>query len=86
MQEKARDIFEEGMASVVTVRDFGVIFNSYAEFEDSMISHTKKDMDFIDEENAEKGEEKMFTVIQFHLLLNLVREYLMGFGFRNIRI
>ncbi|KAB2625578.1 hypothetical protein D8674_017238 [Pyrus ussuriensis x Pyrus communis] len=59
MQEKARDLFEEGMASVVTVRDFGVIFNSYAEFEDSMISHTNEDVDFIDEENEEKGEEKV---------------------------
>lgn len=85
MQEKARDLFEEGMASVVTVRDFGVIFNSYAEFEDSMISHTNEDVDFIDEENEEKGEEK---VVHCDTISSIAEfgKYLMGFGFRKIRI
>ena len=35
--DKARDIFEEGMASVNTVREFTLIFDSYAEFEESII-------------------------------------------------
>ena len=35
--DKARDIFEEGMASVNTVRDFTIIFDSCAEFEESII-------------------------------------------------
>ena len=35
--EKARDIFEEGITSVMTVRDFTIIFDSYAEFEESTI-------------------------------------------------
>ncbi|PPR89062.1 hypothetical protein GOBAR_AA31617 [Gossypium barbadense] len=34
--EKARDIFEEGMTTVVTVRDFSVIFDAYSQFEESM--------------------------------------------------
>ena len=36
--ERARDIFEEGITTVMTVRDFTIIFDSYAEFEESIIS------------------------------------------------
>ncbi|MCJ1266751.1 pre-mRNA-splicing factor syf1 [Lobaria immixta] len=36
--ERARDIFEEGITTVMTVRDFTLIFDSYAEFEESIIS------------------------------------------------
>ena len=36
--EKARDVFEEGITTVMTVRDFTVVFDSYAEFEESIIS------------------------------------------------
>ncbi len=35
--EKARDVFEEGITTVMTVRDFTIIFDSYAEFEESII-------------------------------------------------
>lgn len=36
--ERARDIFEEGITSVMTVRDFTLVFDSYVEFEESIIS------------------------------------------------
>lgn len=36
--EKARDIFEEGITTVNTVRDFTAIFDAYAEFEEEMIT------------------------------------------------
>lgn len=36
--ERARDIFEEGITTVMTVRDFTIVFDSYAEFEESIIS------------------------------------------------
>ncbi|KAI4123287.1 MAG: hypothetical protein LQ338_005336 [Usnochroma carphineum] len=36
--ERARDIFEEGITTVMTVRDFTLTFDSYAEFEESIIS------------------------------------------------
>ncbi|KAK9455682.1 hypothetical protein V1511DRAFT_487620 [Dipodascopsis uninucleata] len=36
--EAARDVFEEGITSVMTVRDFTMIFDSYAEFEESVIA------------------------------------------------
>ena len=37
--ERARDIFEEGITTVMTVRDFTLIFDAYAEFEESIISN-----------------------------------------------
>ncbi|KAI9886273.1 MAG: GDP/GTP exchange factor for ARF [Watsoniomyces obsoletus] len=36
--ERARDVFEEGITTVMTVRDFTLIFDSYAEFEESVIA------------------------------------------------
>ena len=36
--ERARDAFEEGITTVMTVRDFSIVFDSYAEFEESIIS------------------------------------------------
>lgn len=36
--EKARDVFEEGIITVMTVRDFTMIFDTYVEFEESIIS------------------------------------------------
>ena len=35
--DKARDVFEEGLESIYTVRDFGIIFNAYVKFEEEMI-------------------------------------------------
>ena len=35
--EKARDVYEEGILTVMTVRDFTLIFDSYVEFEESII-------------------------------------------------
>lgn len=50
LHEKARDIFEEGMSTVVTVRDFSVIFDSYSQFEESMLSYTMEELGLSDEE------------------------------------
>jgi pre-mRNA-splicing factor SYF1 len=36
--EAARDVYEEGVESVSTVRDFSLIFDAYAQFEESVIS------------------------------------------------
>jgi len=36
--EKARDVYEEGLATVITVRDFSLIFDAYTQFEESMLS------------------------------------------------
>ena len=36
--ERARDVFEEAITTVMTIRDFTVVFDAYAEFEESIIS------------------------------------------------
>ncbi|KAF9683515.1 hypothetical protein SADUNF_Sadunf04G0021800 [Salix dunnii] len=54
--EKARDIFEEGMTTVVTVRDFSVIFDAYSQFEESMVAIKMETMDLSDEEDNEVEE------------------------------
>lgn len=36
--EKARDVFEEGITTVMTVRDFSMIFDTYAEAEETLIT------------------------------------------------
>ena len=36
--ERARDIFEEAITTVMTIRDFTIVFDAYAEFEESIIS------------------------------------------------
>ena len=35
--ERVRDVFEEGITTVMTVRDFALVFDSYVEFEESVI-------------------------------------------------
>ncbi|KAI3448910.1 hypothetical protein Pfo_005575 [Paulownia fortunei] len=55
--EKARDIFEEGMTTVITVRDFSVIFDAYSQFEESMLSIKMETLDDSDNEDNENGEE-----------------------------
>ncbi|XP_068666830.1 uncharacterized protein [Aristolochia californica] len=54
--EKARDIYEEGMTTVVTVRDFSVIFDSYTSFEDSALAAKMATLDMSDEEDESELE------------------------------
>lgn len=54
--EKAGDIFEEGMTTVVTVRDFSVIFDAYSQFEESMVAIKMEKMDLSDDEENEVEE------------------------------
>lgn len=49
--ERARDIFEEGITTVMTVRDFTLVFDSYAEFEESIIGALME----VAQTRAEKG-------------------------------
>ncbi|CAO3664420.1 unnamed protein product [Rhizopus stolonifer] len=53
--EKARDIFEEGITTVLTVRDFTAIFDAYAESEEDLIT-AKMEMAQEREEAGEKNE------------------------------
>ncbi|KAI4371091.1 hypothetical protein MLD38_019361 [Melastoma candidum] len=57
LHEKARDVFEEGMTTVVTVRDFSVIFDAFTQFEESMLAYKMENADLSDEEEEGDDEE-----------------------------
>ncbi|XP_062189952.1 uncharacterized protein LOC133892983 [Phragmites australis] len=53
--EKARDVFEEGVASVVTVKEFSVVFDAYTQFEQSMLAAK---LEAAEEEGVEDEDER----------------------------
>jgi len=65
--DKAHDVFEEAIQSVVTVRDFGIIWDAYIEFEYSLIAAQMKrikkaeETDVVDEtkKSKKKSSKKM---------------------------
>lgn len=59
--ERARDIFEEGITSVMTVRDFTMVFDAYAEFEESIIG-TLMDAAAIRSEKGKMNEDADFDL------------------------
>ncbi|KAK9936247.1 hypothetical protein M0R45_013097 [Rubus argutus] len=81
----ARDVFEEAMQRVVTVRDFSVIFDSYAQFLESMLAHKMKVMEDDgddDEEEEEEEEEDVRTNVNL-AQTSLRISYSMGFWLCN---
>ncbi|KAK6917477.1 hypothetical protein RJ641_018228 [Dillenia turbinata] len=71
LMEKARDIFEEGMTTVVTVRDFSVIFDAYSQFEDSMLAVKMESIGEDDEEEENGASENSGEDEDVRLDLNL---------------
>ncbi|KAG2243060.1 hypothetical protein Bca52824_095091 [Brassica carinata] len=63
MVEKARDVYEEGMMKVVTLRDFNVIFDVYSRFD------VAKKMDLDDDEEEEEELMKRRPVLANSVLL-----------------
>lgn len=65
MFEKSRDIYEEGMVSVITVRDFSLIYDALTYFEESLISAKMEQQAGSDDEegggeeggNGDKGDD-----------------------------
>lgn len=57
--EKARDVFEEGMMTVITVRDFSVIFDAYSQFEESMLALKMEEMSESEVDDEEDNGEKI---------------------------
>jgi pentatricopeptide repeat protein len=54
MYESARDVYEEGLTTVITVRDFSLIFDTLTQFEETLITHR---MSQLDEDDAEEPEQ-----------------------------
>ena len=56
--EKARDVYEEAMEKVSTVRDFSLIFDAYAQFEESVLSAKMENDGEADDESDEKSDDE----------------------------
>jgi len=54
--EKARDVYEEAMDTVMTARDFSMIFDAFSQFEESMIT-AKMEMDEDEDSSDDEPEE-----------------------------
>ncbi|KAM0348786.1 hypothetical protein ACHAPU_004225 [Fusarium lateritium] len=65
--ERARDVFEEGITTVMTVRDFTLIFEAYTEFEESIIGALME----VASARAEKGIED--EIADFELDIRMMR-------------
>ena len=65
---RARDVFEEALAQLTSVRDFGLIFNAYLKFEEAMLDHENQEDESEDEqEDSEEGDD---LADQVDMLLN----------------
>ena len=66
--EKARDVYEEGITSVHTVRDFTLIFDAYTKYEESLLTAKMEALndDNMDEEDSDSDDEQ--TDIDLRLL------------------
>ena len=69
--EKARDIYEEAIQTVTTVRDFGQVFDAYAQFEESMINakmETTAEMG-----PSEEGKPLIIVIVSMFAYIQLVQ-------------
>ncbi|KAM0787100.1 hypothetical protein ACM66B_006356 [Microbotryomycetes sp. NB124-2] len=62
--DRARKLFEEGINTVVTLRDFTQIFDAYAEFSESYISSLMEGLADADEEDVQDDEKEIDTKMQ----------------------
>ncbi|XP_043940382.1 pre-mRNA-splicing factor SYF1 isoform X2 [Protopterus annectens] len=65
--EKARDVYEEAILTVMTVRDFAQVFDSYSQFEESMIVAK---MEAISEMGESEDDDIDLRVARFEQLIN----------------
>ncbi len=57
MFEKARDVYEEGLTSVITVRDFSLIFDALSQFEESLLAAKMEQLGDEEEAMEEDGDD-----------------------------
>ncbi|CAN0161276.1 unnamed protein product, partial [Ectocarpus fasciculatus] len=53
--ERARDVYEEAINSVVTVRDFTMVFDAYTQFEESVLTAKMRMAEESDEDSDSDG-------------------------------
>lgn len=55
MYESARDVYEEGLTTVTTVRDFSLIFDTLTQFEETLLAHKMENGGDVDEPEQANG-------------------------------
>lgn len=65
--EKARDVYEEAIQTLTTVRDFGQVFDAYAQFEESMINSK---MESISESSKDEDLDLELRLARFEVLMD----------------
>ncbi|KAF7295304.1 Pre-mRNA-splicing factor SYF1 [Mycena indigotica] len=70
--DRAKAVFEQGIATVLTIRDFTQIFDSYAEFGESLINAMMQSLeDEEDDEDAEETQKELDTrMVEFEELMD----------------
>lgn len=61
--EKAHDVFEEAISSVMTVRDFGIIWDAYIEFEYNIIASQLQKIQKLSETKSKKSKHSDSTLL-----------------------
>lgn len=64
--ERARDVYQEAMCTVLTVRDFAIVFDAYTQLEESVIA--AKIVDDEDEGEGEDCELELLLAFLEHLM------------------
>ena len=78
--EKAREIFEEALEKILTVRDFSLVFNSYLNFEQEMMKYNIFNSEISVDNNLELSckkveiEENKLTELELNELENAMNE------------
>ena len=66
--ERARDVYEEAMCTVHTVRDFAIVFDAYTRLEEMVIAATMEDADDEEAGEDEDGELELRLAFLEHLM------------------
>lgn len=57
MYERARDVYEEGLTTVITVRDFSLIFDTLTQFEETLLTHRMRALAAGEEAEPEEAQD-----------------------------
>ena len=59
--DRAREVFEEALRSIVTARDFGIVFNAYMKLEEQLVDLEEDDSEDSEDEEEKGGKNRVLT-------------------------
>lgn len=71
--ERARDIYEEAISTVTTVRDFTQVFDAYAQFQELILSTEMDKLQVTDCPRSVFGRGLLYLNLTIHLVSRLCR-------------